>query len=69
MIDAIKNGLVSRLGETRLLSRLLVVLITRTETFRAEVEGIAERLVNACEAVAAGHEDLGVLVSYLDGAQ
>ena len=60
-INAIENSLISRLGETRLLPRLLVVLVASAETFGAEVEGIAERLVDACEGVVAGHEDLGKL--------
>jgi hypothetical protein len=66
VINTIENSLVSRLGEARLLSGLLVALITVTETLGTEVEGIAERLVDACEVVTAGHEDLG-RVSHLVG--
>lgn len=59
MINAIKNSLVSRIGESRFLPRLLVILITGAETLGSKVESIAERLVDACE-VSAGHEDLGM---------
>jgi len=59
MINTIKDSLVSRLGETRLLPRLLVILITSAETLRSKVKSVAKRLVNACE-VSAGHEDLGM---------
>lgn len=58
LVNAIENRLISRLCESRLLPRLLVVLITGTETLGAEVEGITERLVDACEGLTAGHEDL-----------
>jgi hypothetical protein len=59
MINTIKNRSVSRLGETGFFPRLLVTFVTGTETLGTEVEGIAKRLVNACEFVVAGHEDLG----------
>lgn len=59
-VNAIKNRLISRLGESRLLSGLLVISITGTETLWAEVESIAERLVDACECFVAGHEDLQI---------
>ena len=59
MINAIENSLVSRIGESGLLPRLLIVLVTRTETLGSKVESIAKRLVDACE-VFAGHEDLGM---------
>lgn len=58
MINTIKNSLVSRIGESGLLPRLVVVLVAATETLGAKVESIAKRLVDACE-VLAGHEDLG----------
>ena len=59
MINAIENSLVSRVGESGLLSRLLVILVARTETLGTKVESIAKRFVDACE-VLAGHEDLGM---------
>ena len=62
MVNTIENRLVSRLCESGLLPRLLVVLVTSTETLGAEVEGITERLVDACEGLAAGHEDLYILL-------
>lgn len=60
VINTVENRLVSRLGETRLLPGLLVAFIAVTETLGTEVEGIAEWLVNACEVVLAGHEDLNI---------
>lgn len=36
-----------------------VVLISRVESLRAEVVGIAERFVDALECIPASHEDLG----------
>jgi hypothetical protein len=67
-VNTIENSLVSRVGESRLLSGLLVAFVTSTETFGAEVEGITERLVDACEGLAAGHEDLCIwLVIYIIG--
>jgi hypothetical protein len=59
-VNTVKDRLVSRLGESRLLPRLLVTFVSVTETLGTEVEGIAEGLVDACEGVVAGHEDLGI---------
>ena len=59
VINTVKNGLVSRIGESGFLPRLFVALVTGTETLRTKVESIAKGLVNACE-VSAGHEDLGM---------
>lgn len=49
MVNAIKDRLVSRLGKSRLLPGFVVALIPGTKTLGAEVEGIAEGLVNACQ--------------------
>jgi len=59
-VNTIEDRLVSRLSEPRLLPRLLIVLVSVTETFGTEVESIAEGFVDACESVVAGHEDLGI---------
>lgn len=56
--DAIKDGLVRRGTKAACHASFLVVLISRTQPFRAEIKSISERLVDALQRILAGHEDL-----------
>lgn len=55
--DAVKDGLVCGITESAITSCLLIVLVPFAESFGPEVEGIAERLMDAIE-VFPGHEYL-----------
>lgn len=57
-VYSLEDGSVSAVGEAALLPSGLVMLVTLTEPFGAEVKGIAKRLVDALERVPARHEDL-----------
>lgn len=57
-IDPIHNGLVGRIAEPAIYTRRLIMGITFSQSFRAEVVGVAERFMDALKHVAASHEDL-----------
>jgi len=56
--DPVENGPVCALRVTGLFPRLRVVLVALGKTLRAEVVGIAERLVYALKRFVSCHEDL-----------
>lgn len=62
-LDPVENGLESRIRESTLLPRLLVILKSAAHALWAVVEGVAKRLVNGLQTFAASHEDLHILVS------
>lgn len=55
---SVKDGLVGGLAEAASVARFLVVLISRTQSFRAVIEGIAKRFVKALQCITLSHEDL-----------
>lgn len=57
--NAIKDCPECRVTEPTSHASLLILLIPITQPFRAEVEGISKRLVDALERLPAGHEHLG----------
>lgn len=61
--DAIKDGLVGRGTKAAYQASSLVVLISRTQPFRAEIKSISEWLVDALQRIPAGHEDLSLRAS------
>lgn len=56
--DVIKNGLVCRVFEAALGAGLLIFLVSVAKSLGTEVEGIAERLVDALQGITLSHEDL-----------
>lgn len=59
LLDLLQDISVGCLGEARLLASLGVVLEALTDSFGAIVECIAKGLMDACQLVPAGHENLG----------
>lgn len=59
-LDAIKDSFERGGTEAASQTSFLIVLISRTQPFRAEIESISEWLMDALERIPAGHEDLGI---------
>ena len=56
--NAIKDGFVGRGTKAACQASYLVILVSRTQPFRAEIKSIPEWLVDALQRLLAGHEDL-----------
>lgn len=63
--DPVHYSLEGGLREATVKTGLLVILEASSHSFRAIVEGIAERLVNGLNTLTTSHEDLIMLVSML----
>ena len=57
-LNSVQDGAKGRLGKATVEPGLLIILVSRTQSFRAIIEGIAERFVNALQDVASSHEHL-----------
>ena len=63
LVDPIEDSLIRGLVEAALYSCFLVMFISLTQPFGAEVKGISERLVDAGKVVLAGHKNLVHVIS------
>ena len=57
-LNSVQDGAKGRLGKATVEPGLLIILVSRTQSFRAIIEGIAERFVDALQDVASSHEHL-----------
>lgn len=57
-LDAIKDGFVRRGTEAACQAGFLILLVSRTQPFRAKIKRISEWLVDALQRIFAGHKDL-----------
>lgn len=57
-LNLVQDRAKGRLGKASVEPGLLVVLISRTHSFRAIIECVTKRFMDAFESVAPGHEDL-----------
>lgn len=66
--DSVKNGLVGGLAEAAAVAQILVLFKSRTQPFRAVVEGIAKRFVEALQCITLSHEDLDQCQTYANSS-
>lgn len=58
LVDLVEDGLEGALAETALVPGAFIVFVPRPKPLRTEVKSVAERLMDALEAVTACHEHL-----------
>ena len=62
--NPLEYGLERAIRKSALLTTFFIVFVSTAKTFGAEIKGIAEWFVDACEDISTGHEDLRITSAY-----